>query len=872
MSKPFYNRWSLTLLSLVMLASVWVCFFASAVTAQDDKKPYIGMRMPSPTDPRVPIVDKEEFLGMHMGGLRSPILQRRISSLRRDVQIDSTGENINFREKIDAFDFRLPSFLTLKDYIEARRRLEVQSKWTNSVVTNLGDRSGLARGGGGLRIDIPVEIKNKAFQKIFGGGTVGLDVSGDIIIRGGFRREKRSEVRTALNRGNDTNFKMEQEQRFRVQGHVGEKVTIGVDQDSERTFDFDNNISLKYQGYDDEIIQSIEAGNISLSLPGTRFVTFGGKSNGLFGIKMAATIGNLNLTAIASQEKGEKKKLSLQGGASEEAKRIEDYQYKRGTYYFIDEYYRRRYLDVDENGAFQVNPDHIIKKIELYKSGPGFETRYSESIRGWAWAPAKIDSIRERDFNDVLIQSPDTTDVHPENYRGYFLRLEKTEYYVDTNLGYIRMDVPLGDGEVLAVAFQDSVHNIRGDISFDPDSASVIHLRMLKPKNPRPRDNTWDLEWKHVYNLGGRNIPKDGFELRLFYKPSSGDPQETYTPPGGGDPKTWLELFGLDRMNQSGEALPDNLVDDNQNIISYASGELFFPDLQPFDPISSDYQQVMPKDKRVPAIYDTTVQSVINAQSNFYIEVKSQTRASEYRLGMNVIENSEEVILNGSRLQRGIDYTIDYFTGTLRILNEQATQANANLDVTYESNQIFQIDKKTVMGARAEYGLWEDSFIGATFLYLNERTLEQKIRVGKGPMQNMVWDVNTSLNIKPFFLTRFANLLPFVDTRAPSTIKFEGEIAQINPNPNTRNNENTGDDNGVAYIDDFEAAKRLTPIGIARGQWEFCSPPYGKITDPLNPSLKDRGRLVYYKYFVILIYDFDSSFRHVMLLQERRVL
>jgi cell surface protein SprA len=811
------------------------------VQTKTEEKSYIGLRMPVYGNPLVPIEEKSDFLGLDMYGLRSPLLRSNISGYKREVKIDSTGQFINFSEKIDNFDYNLPTYLTLDDYILARRRMNLQSKWLSSTVGRLGETSGLqGRGGQGIRIDIPVEIKSKAFQAIFGGGTVGLDVSGEINIRGGLRREKHSEVKTALNRANDTNFKMEQTQRFRVQGHVGDKVTIGIDQDSERAFDFENNIKLKYEGYEDEIIQSIEAGNIALSLPGTRFVTFGGKSSGLFGIKTAATLGNLQLTAIASQEKGEKKKLSLTGGASQDATRIEDYQYKKGTYYFLDDYYRRQYLKRNQNGDFLVDADRIVRKIELYKSAPNYQQRFSESIRGWAWIPEKADTSK------FVIMTGDTNTVDPEHYRGYFLRLEKTDYYVNKELGFIRMQTPLQDGEVLAVAYQDSVGRIRGDIQFSPDTSDVIQLRLLKTQNPRPSDDTWNLEWKNVYNLGGRNIPKDGFEIRIYYKPASGDPQETHKIEGSDKAKTWLELFGLDRANQSGEAKPDNIIDDNPNIINYALGELYFPDLQPFNPISSEYQNTLPSDMRVSSIYDTTVQSVINAESNFYLEIKSQNRSSEYRLGMNVIENSEEVRLNDVKLTRGSDYTIDYFTGTIRILNEKALAANANLDITYESNQIFQIEKKTVMGARAEYALWDESFIGATFMYLNERTLEQKPRVGKGPMRNMIWDVNTALAFKPFFLTKMANWLPFVDTREASSINFEGEIAQIIPNPNTINNENTGDNDGVAYIDDFEAAKRETGIGIQRRGFSYCSPPPGKVKDWENVTLETRGKLIYY--------------------------
>ncbi|MDZ7723765.1 MAG: cell surface protein SprA [candidate division KSB1 bacterium] len=130
-------------------------------------------------------------------------------------------------------------------------------------------------------------------------------------------------------------------------------------------------------------------------------------------------------------------------------------------------------------------------------------------------------------------------------------------------------------------------------------------------------------------------------------------------------------------------------------------------------------------------------------------------------------------------------------------------------------------------------------------MYLNESTMDQKIRVGKGPMRNFIWDLNTMLQLEPFFLTKMANFIPFVNTRAPSTLTFEGEIAQIIPNPNTRNNDQTGDHDGVAYIDDFEASKRETPLQIIRSGWSYASPPKGKY-DYEERDLSNRGRLYYW--------------------------
>ncbi len=847
MVPPLTQKITQSLVAWIAVAAA-ICSVAAYAQNETSRRanPAIGLNYENYYyDPLVGITDDNNFMGLYMGGARSPFINPRVPSLKRTVAIDSTGKNITFTEKVGEIDFRIPRTMSLFNYVEMRRRNYMRQKFVQTTVSKLDDTFGRTAGGGAIRIDIPVEIKSKAFQKIFGGGTVGLDVTGEINIKGGFRNEKRSEVKTALTRGSDNSFKMEQTQRFNVSGHVGEKVTIRVDQDSERTFDFENNIKLEYKGYEDEIIQSIEAGNISLNLPGTRFVTSGVKSAGLFGIKTSAQIGNLKLVTVTSQEKGEKKKLSLKGGASDETKKLDITRYKRGTYFFLDMPYRNLYESRDVNGAAYYDPDRVIAKIEVYKSAPNYQQQYPESIRGFAFVPDPADT------NLLEIDPPDTNQVDGTRiYRGNFLRLEKDQYYFDDRMGYIRMNTTLQDGEVLAVAYKDTLGRVRGTVDYDVASNDPIYLRLLKTKEPRPSDPTWDLEWKNVYALGGRNISEEGFEFRIFYQPPSGDPQETVTD-SQGNKITWLQAFGFDRKNQSGENKPDNIIDNNPLLINRALGEIYFPQLRPFDP-NDDYLRGLlvsddPRENKLaPAIYDTTVQSVKDKQAKFYLEVKSQNKSAEYSLGMNVIEGSEEVVLNGRTLTRHVDYTIDYMFGRLVILNEQALAANANLDISYESNQLFQIDKKTVIGARAEYGLWDDSFIGATFMYLNETTLDQKIRVGKGPMRNMIWDVNTSMTMKPFFLTKLANFLPFVDTRQPSSIKFEGEIAQILPNPNTQNNEKTGDKDGVAYIDDFEASKRVTPLPIIRRGWLPCSPPLARYPDKNFKDLSDRGRMLYY--------------------------
>ena len=281
----------------------------------------------------------------------------------------------------------------------------------------------------GLTIQTP-RIKSEWFKRVTGGDNLSLNVKGTITIDGNMRHDNKSQVKTANNRASDTNFQMKQTQKFDITGKIGENVSVNVHQDSENIFEFENAVKLQYKGDADGIIKSIEAGNVALSLPGTKFVTFSAKNTGLFGIKTDLQIGRLNVTAIASMEKGRKEKLSLTGGAKKNTITIDDYNYKRFTYFFIGDYYKNKFQDLDpESRAHRYDPNETIDEIELYKSDSNYEIKNGSFE---AWAAPNPDSV-DLNLNDGK-----------ENIRGYFLRMEPiVDYHIMRELGYIILKMPL---------------------------------------------------------------------------------------------------------------------------------------------------------------------------------------------------------------------------------------------------------------------------------------------------------------------------------------------------------------------------------------------------------------------------------------------
>lgn len=747
--------------------------------------------------------------------------------------VDSTGKTVIITHRAYDIDFTLPGRISLQEYLIQRSKLENARLWKETVSKQRTSVEEQSRGGRGISIQTP-KIKSKAFRRITGGETLSLNVTGDITIDGSMRNEKRSQKNLMLDRAPSTNFQMKQTQRFQVEGKIGNNISIRVDQDSERDFDFENAVKLDYTGDEDGIVQKIEAGNVALSLPATRFVTYSAQNSGLFGIKSQFKIGALDITAIASMEKAQKKKLSLTGGKEEQTMIVDDYEYKRNTYFFLDYYYRNHFTDVDPiSRIHRYEITRSITILEVYKSDAMYENREG-AISGWALAD---------------ISNRDISSQGQERYKGSFIHLlPQTDYTVNKELGYIVLNNTLQESEVLAVAYRDSSGHVYGDLwNTNEEKPEVPIFKMIKPRNARPTDVTWNLEWKNVYSLGGRNLGSD-FDFssfRIYYKTSSGNPLQSWTI--SGKQRAFLDIFGLDYKTTSGSLAPDDILDNNPDIISLQRGELFFPDLKPFDPDTSLHP--LPEILHSSAIYDTTVQDYIRKQSKFYMEFKSSSKSNNYNLGPYVVEESVEVLSNGTPLIKGTDYTLDAMFGNLTILKQDALSPSSNLEVRYESQQLFSVEKKSLLGIRAEYALNQNanqkSFIGGTFLYFNHKTMDQRIRVGSegGPYRNMVWDVNTALNFQPNFLTRALDALPVVQATSPSTFTFEGEIAQVIPNPNTLNSKSTGDKDGVAYLDDFEGAKRQNILSIDRIAWSMSSPPG---TGDIKNFLRTRGRFIWY--------------------------
>ena len=148
-------------------------------------------------------------------------------------------------------------------------------------------------------------------EKIFGPGGVRLKTQGSVQIDMGIKSNKTDNPALPLNSRRKTFFDFNQKIQATVQASVGDRLNFNMTYNTDATFDFDSkNIKLQYEGKEDDIVKSIEAGNVSMTT-GSSLIR---GSTALFGIKSKLQFGKLTATALVSQQNSESRSVSTKGG------------------------------------------------------------------------------------------------------------------------------------------------------------------------------------------------------------------------------------------------------------------------------------------------------------------------------------------------------------------------------------------------------------------------------------------------------------------------------------------------------------------------------------------------------------------------------
>ena len=746
----------------------------------------------------------------------------------RSVSLDSTDER--YRAATDP-QFAGPMALDADTYRRHRYRSNLRSNWRSIAEQRRQQRQD--RGGLGVNISIPGG-RQSAFSTIFGKPQVDLRVNGQADINAGFNYRK-SDRQAALTGGDagqvDPDFK--QDLRLGITGTVGDKLQIDVDWDTQNQFDYQNQVKLKYTGYEDEIIQSVEAGNVFLETPSQ--LISGGQS--LFGIKSRFQLGNLSLTTIASQQEGQSNSISIEGGSETTEFDLRPTEYDADTHFFLSYYFRNSWNRAHEDPTTLRTPGFgEITEIEVWKQRASTGTeeenrRKAISVVDLGEDPAVLteggDFVQdllpntERDQYDAADRQnlrDGTQDITaylsgsvPEPLGaqdfvdGNFTKLQRgRDYTLNKQLGYISLKQRLQSNEALAVAFRYQLPSgeVRqvGDFASEEISGSDggsqadrLILKLIRPSDPvapgvdASTPAAWFLEMRNIYRIGGRGFSPENFTLDLVYAPSG--QQERTTFPNIGGSTQLLQLLGLDRVDQNGAPQPDQQFDFTPLTINREEGLIIFPFLQPFGQRILDIgdNSSAAQELAFPQLYTRKKANVEdeNTGKNVYRisgEYKGSTKEFyDLKAFAGLVEGSVEVTAGGQKLQEGTDYVVDYQGGTVTITNQSYLTQGREINIDYEQNSFANLQQKTLLGARADWSRRDRYGLGATVMRLSQKSPVDKYRIGEEPIKNTIWGVDGSMNLEPRWLTRAVDALPLVQTKEESAISLSGEFAQLRP-------------------------------------------------------------------------------------------
>ncbi len=666
-----------------------------------------------------------------------------------------------------------------------------------------------------LKLDIPT---GGFLDAIAGESTAGLNVTGYQKIQFSGRSQWTDTEDDALNKVSKfPSLDMKQISRYNITGTIGTKITVEVDQNSERKTDLANTMKIRYKGTEDEIIQTIEAGNTNLSLPNTQFVGYSQRVQGLFGIKATARVGPLDLTAIISQEKGSTESASFEAGAAKTPNYKRDYDYLERTYFWLG-------TPEELDTIAEVLDARIYVFHQITSGAAGSDTT--------TW------------YNARIAVNPNLADIttDPEYLFRTVKQLPDNQYFLYEQAKYLEM-LSYERTRLIAGYFRvRSIHGVEYELGSLAGDTLVLKLIAQSKDDANPEQASFYNEWKNVYSLGVRDIDPTDFDVRVLKGDPGTETQEDYNLDHQNS-TPYLEILGLDQRGVSVGSDPDGKVDaTDPNILLTDRGYLIFPPVransQPFNPpegFTYDRNGVELAVK-VPEIYNTkrsTINQNPSKYTKYYIEYKTKQRLTEYLLGhINVIENSERVVLNGEELKKDSDYRIYYELGRITFLTDKVLDPNADLQIDYEYEPFISSEKKNLFGIRAQYEINPKFKIGTIVLYKAEKSIDRKPRVGQETSKSLVWASDFSYGTDLPFLTKLTDALPFIEASQPSPFSISGEIAQSRPNPNTA---------GEAFVDDFESSREALSLGIIRYQWHPASAPL-----EIETGTTEKGKIIWY--------------------------
>lgn len=820
---------------------------------------------------------------------QSPADLKTPDNVKSVVEYDIRTGTYVVRTRLGDADLTTPISLTPEEYQDYSFRKSVQSYYRQKNEEEFQKAANKQFNLADMQFNIG------AAERIFGPGGVRVKTQGSAEVELGLKQNKTKNPSLPERARNRTFFNFDESVQLNVQASVGSKVNFDMNYNTETSFDFDSKkLKLAYTGEEDEIIKSLEAGNVSMTTSNS--LINGGAA--LFGMKADLQFGKLRVNALFAQQESESKTVSSKGGVQTKPFELTIDQYDENRHFFLSHYFRDRYDEAVKN-LNTISSPVTISKVEVWVTNKRANYDQARNVVAFAdlaehnkilntavVSPSGAQAIPYNNtntlYNTLNQQFTGARDISTVNQAlgGTFVNgteyeevesarlLDESEYTVNTKLGYISLKTQLQADEVLGVAYNYTYSNGQtfqvGEFSTDNPSsaASCLYVKLLKGITMSPDMPFWDLMMKNIYSLGAYSVQKEKFKLNIMYQSDTTGTYVNYLPEGAIANQILLRVLNLDSYDSNNQPHPDGIYDFIEGVTVLAdNGKIIFPSVEPFGSyLRRKINNDAIADKYVfQELYDSTLTVARQIAEKNKFKLEGEYKASsgaEIQLGAsNVARGSVKVTAGGAILTENVDYTVDYTSGVVTILNESIISAGTPVSVSLENQTAMNMQRKTMMGLDLNYQFNPNLMVGATIMHMSEMPLTTKTTMGDEAIKNTLWGVNMAYKGESQWLTNMFDKLPLLNLSKPSQISFNAEFAHLIAGH--YENKNTG---GYSYLDDFESTQSNFDLSDPY-PWQLSSVPYDDGTPQLFPEAGLTNHIDYGKSRALLAwYTIDGLF------------
>ncbi|MDQ3193383.1 MAG: hypothetical protein M3P82_00145, partial [Bacteroidota bacterium] len=389
--------------------------------------------------------DPTYLFGTRLSPKSSPLLLDNSTNIEYKVSFDSSGNAI-VHEKFGDYDIRAPLVIPMDKYLSEMSQNNLKKVFGDIVAEKFrgntqDDISRLFEKF--TDITIPLPFKS---ESIFGPPSFKLKINGAVDITASYQNSSSDQtiISGLSNSNNSINFK--QEVQLTAKGQVGDKLLIDADYNTQRLFDFENQLKIKYEGYADEVIKRIEGGNVSLQTNSGLI----GSSQALFGVIGDFQLGALSLSAVVSQKKSKTEVKDFSRGAQEQTFDIRAWDYS-DNHYFLDTIYKASFLDFFNNTNITQRTDSLgvdDQSFEVWVQTDVTTTGYRK-----AGLHVDLDPLPSGGrYLDTLKTVP--TPQSGVRAFGIVRKLLPSEYSLNKYAGFISLKISLPDTYFAGIAYK----------------------------------------------------------------------------------------------------------------------------------------------------------------------------------------------------------------------------------------------------------------------------------------------------------------------------------------------------------------------------------------------------------------------------------